>query len=85
MSNRMEDERLKEKNIKDLEYNKILTNQSISLVIIGTSIITVMLSKEIPENIPKLSLILFLALVGILFLLSFSNKLEKKLEEIKNV
>lgn len=81
----MEDERLKEKNIKDLEYNKILTNQSISLVIIGTSIITVMLSKEIPENIPKLSLILFLALVGILFLLSFSNKLEKKLEEIKNV
>ena len=87
MLNKMIDGQQKEKNIKDLEYNNLLNNQNIMLVLIGTAIISVFLIDKLPDslNIAKPDLLFFLVVMIILVLLYYSKKLEEKLYEIKNL
>lgn len=73
------------KNIKDLEYNHILNKQVAFLIFFGTSIISIILSEKLPEDISKWGLILALILAIVLSLLYFSEKLEEKINEIKNL
>lgn len=73
------------KNIKDLEYNHILNKQNVFLVLFGTSVISIILSEKLPENISKWGLVLAFILAIILSLLYFSKKLEEKIKEIKNL
>lgn len=79
----MEDNKIKLKNIKDLEYNKILNQQNIVLVLIGTAIITVSLTNNLPQS--KSDIIIFLILVVIFFIVYFSQKLDKIKKEIENI
>lgn len=83
----MINKKLKIKNIKDLEYNHLLSKQNIALVLVGTAIISVILTPELPlgQNLTKVDLIFVLFLTFIGFLLYFSKKLEDKTEEIKNI
>jgi len=81
----MMDEKLKLKNIKDLEYNTILNKQNIFLIIFGTAIISIILSDKLPEDITKWGLILAFILAIILFLLYYGRKLENKINEVKNI
>jgi len=87
MLNKMIDGQQKEKNIKDLEYNNLLNNQNIMLVLIGTAIISVFLIDKLPDslNIAKPDLLFFLVVMIIVVLLYYSKKLEEKLYEIKNL
>ena len=71
MFNKMIDEREKEKNIKDLEYNHILNKQNIFVIILGTAVISTILGDKIPENITKGGLILAFILGIILSLLHY--------------
>ncbi len=81
----MRDEKLKLKNVKDLEYNHLLNKQNIFLIIFGTAIISTILSDKLPENMTKWGLILAFMLAIILSLLYYSKKLEDKINEIKKV
>lgn len=81
----MKDEKLKLKNIKDLEYNHLLNKQNIISVIIGTAVISIVLSEKIPEGFSKYGLIIALILTELFFLLHYSNKLEEKSQEIKEM
>ena len=82
----MKDERLKLKNIRDLEYNHILDKQNISLILIGTAIISISINSELfPENLSKMGSISALILFMFLIILFYSKKLEKKVDEIKNI
>ena len=87
MLNKMIDDKQKEKNIKDLEYNNLLSTQNIVLVLIGTAIISVFLIGQLPNNlnITKSDLLFFLVVVIIGVLLYYSKRLEEKLKEIKNL
>lgn len=49
----MKDEKLKLKNIKDLEYNHLLNKQNVFLIIFGTAIISVILSDRLPDGLTK--------------------------------
>ncbi len=54
----MKDEKLKEKNIKDLEYNHLLNKQNILLILIGTAIISISINSDFfPENLSKMGAI----------------------------
>jgi len=77
----------KEKNIRDLEYNHLLNKQSIALVLLGTAIISVILISKLPEGIKlnKLELLISLSIALALVFQHFSKKLEKKVEEIRNL
>ena len=83
----MIDYKQKEKNIKDLEYNNLLSTQNIVLVLIGTAIISVFLIFQLPNNlnITKSDLLFFLVVAIIGVLLYYSKRLEEKLKEIKNL
>ncbi len=81
----MKDEKIKLKNIKDLEYNHILNKQNVFLITFGTAIISVILSNNIPEDLTKGGLILAFILAIILSLMYYGKKLEDKIEEIKNI
>ena len=81
----MVSEREKDKNIKDLEYNHLLNKQNIFVIILGTAIISIILSDKIPENITKGGLILAFILGIILSLLHYSKELGDKIEEIKRI
>ncbi|MEK6855453.1 MAG: hypothetical protein AABX73_04490 [Nanoarchaeota archaeon] len=61
--------KLKEKNVKDLEYNHLLNKQSIALVLFGTAIISVILTEKLPLDITKVELLVFLFAVGVGILL----------------
>lgn len=77
----------KEKNIKDLEYNHLLNKQSISLVLIGTAIISIILTDKLPStfNVTKTEILVLLFGIGVGILLYFGKKLEKKANEIENI
>lgn len=81
----MKDEKLKLKNIKDLEYNHLLNKQNVFLIVFATAIISIILSDKLPEDLTKWGLILAFILAIILSLLNYSKKLEDKLSEIRNV
>jgi len=81
----MKDKILKLKNIKDLEYNHILNKQNVFVIILGTAIISTILSDKLPENITKWGLVLAFILLIILSLLHYSKKLENKIKEIKDI
>ncbi len=50
-----------EKNIKDLTYNRIIGWENISLVLLGTAIVTIIFSpEEKPLAIAKIAWLLFL-------------------------
>ena len=49
----MKDEKLKLKNIKDLEYSHLLNKQNVFLIMFGTAIISIILSDQVPEDITK--------------------------------
>ncbi len=78
-------EQEKDKNIKDLEYNHLLNKQNIFVIILGTAIISTILSDKLPEDITKGGLILAFILGIILSLLHYSKKLTDKIEEIKRI
>lgn len=81
----MKEDKLKLKNIKDLEYNHILNKQNVFLIIFGTAIISTILSENLPEDITKWNLVLTFILLIIISLLHYGKKLENKVEEIKNI
>lgn len=81
----MKDEKLKLKNIKDLEYNHILNKQNVFLITFGTAIISIILSESIPRELTKGGLIFMFILGIILSLLYYGKKLEDKVGEIKNL
>ena len=81
----MKDEKLKLKNIKDLEYDHILSNQNVFLIVFATIIISIVLSDKLPENLTKWSLVLAFILLFIPVLLYSSKKLEDKINEIYNI
>ena len=78
-------EEQKIKNIKDLQYNNNLNKQNILLILIGTAIISVLLTDQ--EKIPtqKVYLISLLLLIGIMFILYFNKKLNKIIENIEKL
>ena len=81
------DEKSKLKNLKDLEYNHIISKQNVSFVLVGTAIISVMISDPnlLPSDLSKSDLILFFILAGIVFFLYFGRKLNEIEEEIKRL
>jgi len=81
----MKDEKLKLKNIKDLEYNHLLNKQNVFLIMFGTAIISIILSDQVPEDITKWGLVLAFILATLLSLLHYGKKLENKINEIKEV
>lgn len=80
----MKDEKLKLKNVKDLEYNHLLNKQNIFVIVCATAIISIIFSDNSSEE-PNWSLVLTFILLIILFLLHYGKKLEGKLDEIKNI
>ena len=78
-------EEQKEKNIRDLEYNYLLNKENIALVLIGTAIISVILTEELPVSIPKINVLIFLLIFGVGSLAYFSKKLENKAKEIRSL
>lgn len=81
----MKDEKLKLKNIKDLEYNHLLNKQNIFVIVFATAVISIILSDKLPEELTKWGLVLAFILAIILSLLHYSKKLEDKLNEIRDV
>ena len=81
----MKDEKLKLKNIKDLEYSHLLNKQNVFLIMFGTAIISIILSDQVPEDITKWGLVLAFILATLLSLLHYGKKLENKINEIKEV
>ena len=81
----MKDEKLKLKNIKDLEYNHLLNKQNVFVITLGTAIISTILSEQLPENLTKWNLILAFILGLILSLLYYSRKIRDKIDEIKEI
>jgi len=79
------DEKLKLKNIKDLEYNHLLNKQNVLLIVFATAAISVVLSDNLPEGLTKWGLVFTCILSIILSLLYYGKKLEEKLNEIKKV
>jgi hypothetical protein len=73
------------KNIKDLEYSHLLNKQNIFLIVLATAIISVILSKDLPEYVNKPGLILALIFGFLLSLLYYSKKIKEKLSEIEAI
>ncbi|MBI2628645.1 hypothetical protein HYW74_01015 [Candidatus Pacearchaeota archaeon] len=76
------DEKQKIKNLKDLEYNHILNKQNIALVLIGTAMIYTLFTEKLPQNLTRGYLLLFLLIMGIVFLWYFGRELNKIKEDI---
>ena len=79
------DEREKLKNLKDLEYNKVLNHQNVFLVLIGTSMLTILVQDSLPSDLNKGSLFMALILILILVIEHYNNKLNKIIDEIKEI
>ena len=74
------------KNIKDLEYYRELNRENISIVLLGTFMITVFLTREsLPFGVPKSAWLMFLSLLVGVITIYFNKKLEGITEEIKNL
>lgn len=71
------DEVFKKKNIRDLEYQNILNQKSISLVLIGTAIIYVLFVKELPFDFSRLDFLILLLFFGVVLLIYFGDRLNK--------
>lgn len=65
-----------QKNLYDLEYNKILNFQNFLFILIGTAVISIFLSESLTN---KTEILIFLFLSFIYFKYSY----DKKLNEIK--
>lgn len=74
------------KNLKDLEYSRTLNRESISVVLVGTLIISVFFTQEeLPLHLSRgIWLISLLILTGIM-IAHFDKKLKNITEEIKNL
>lgn len=73
------------KNIKDLEYNRILSRENILLVLIGTSLISVIFA---PQEIVGITRIWFtgVLIAGLIVsVIYFDKKLNKIKEEISSL
>jgi len=79
------DEKQKQKNLKDLEYNHIISKQNISLVLVGTAILYSIFTESLPIAVSRGNLIFFLVLVGIAFLWYFGKQLDDIKKEIENL
>ena len=85
----MVDDANKTKNLMDLQYNRILSEQNIYLVFIGTLIVSSFFTN-ISKLYPGLTLtnrdvLIFLFFVGAFAINYFSAKLNNLEEEIKNI
>ena len=78
-------EEQKIKNIKDLQYSNNLNKQNIILILIGTSLISILLTDQEKIPITKVYLILLLIIMGIIFILYFNKKLNKIIENIEKL
>lgn len=81
------EEKNKLKNLKDLEYNNLLNKQNITLVLIGTALVTLIITDTLylPFNISKLTLIIILVLGGMFSLSYFNRKLRFIMKEISEL
>lgn len=75
----------KEKNIKDLEYNRILNVQNIWVILLGTAIISVLLTNTLPLGTNKGDIIFLLGVSLIAVLIYYPRKLEEKAKEIRKL
>ncbi len=66
------------KNLYDLEYNRILNNQNVVFILVGTLVIGLILS----DYSIKFKVLTMLALL--LFIVYFRHAFNKKLKNIKN-
>lgn len=73
------------KNIKDLEYNRVLNRENILLVLVGTSLLSLILTEEIPFHISRWWLLAMLISIATLIIIVFNRRLSKILEEIRNL
>ncbi|MBI4155551.1 hypothetical protein HY498_05730 [Candidatus Woesearchaeota archaeon] len=82
----MED-KLKIKNIKDLEFSRTLSDQNIFLVLIGTLIISVLFAdiSNLFIKTTKAELVIVLTLFALLFYYLTSRRLNSTLNTIKNL
>lgn len=78
------------KNIKDLEYNRLLNLENILLAFIGAAIISVILIK--PEDLPiqlqdigKAQMLFYLALLIFIVFAFINAKLKQVTDEIKKL
>ncbi len=78
----MREEKVKLKNIKDLEYNHLLNKQNVFLIVFATAVISIILSDNFPENLSKWNLVFTFILAIILSLLYYGKRLEDKIKEI---
>ncbi len=72
------------KNIKDLEYANLLNKESIILVLIGTAVVSVILTPHTVLNIAKIWLIAVLTAFFIVMTVLYNKRLNKIREEIQN-
>lgn len=84
MHNKM-NETEKKKNLKDLEYNHILSKQNIALVLVGTAVLYAVFTENLPINVSRGNLILLLVLIGIMFLWYFGKQLNDVKNDIKKL
>lgn len=78
----------KEKNIRDLEYSRLLSQQNLVLVLLGTCVISILLIDELPSDFTGTTrggLIFILVVAAIGFLVFWDKKLEDKANEIRNL
>ena len=75
----------KKKNLKDLEYNHILSKQNISLVLVGTAILYAVFTENLPIDVSRGNLIFLLVLIGIAFLWYFGKQLDDIKKEIEKL
>ena len=69
------DNKQKIKNIKDLEYNYLLNQKNIVMVIIGTAIIAVLFTESYSLTIPQHIVLIFLTIMGVHLWLRCTQKL----------
>lgn len=81
----METERLKLKNLKDLEYNGLLNNQNIVLVLLGTLLISFSLTEVTYLGMPKTEILVALATLGVLLILYFKKRLHRIMQDIRDL
>ena len=82
----MKDEKLKLKNIRDLEYNHLLNKQNIFLILLGTAIISISVSSDfLPKNLTKINIIFTFFLFMLLVILYYGKRLKDKSDEIEKI
>ena len=70
------------KNIKDLEHNNLLNKQNIILILTGTAIISLLITKGIKDSVYLIGLFI---LIGIFSIIYFNRKLKKIIQEISQL